>query len=175
MHQVIRRRGESETPADTRHTAELDFAEQSYGLQPAADLFDPFACLFTDRQSPGVAWSDRQWYSSAASGTGRHAGHLSLPQCVHERDDGIVLIAAVGYRPTLCNAFRISCRISLTPRIAEIDLDFQTLGGALSSWPTKHMLPVSAYISETIGAQHRFTGLTSLWVKSNGADRKRLM
>lgn len=115
IHQVIRRRGESETPADMRHTAELDFAEQSYGLQPAADLFDPFACLFTDRQSPGVAWSDRQWHSSAASGTGRHAGHLSLPQCVHERDDGIVLIAAVGYRPTLCNAFRISCRISLTP------------------------------------------------------------
>lgn len=40
VHRVVHRRGEGEEPADRRHAAELDFAEQAHGLQPAEDLLD---------------------------------------------------------------------------------------------------------------------------------------
>lgn len=40
VHQVVHRHSEGEEPADKRHVAELDFAEQPHGLQPAEELLD---------------------------------------------------------------------------------------------------------------------------------------
>jgi hypothetical protein len=46
-HQVVHGRGEGEQPADSLHTTEFDFAQHPDRLQPAEDLFDPFALLLT--------------------------------------------------------------------------------------------------------------------------------
>ena len=47
-YQVKHRCREGEEPAHPPHAAELDLTEQPHGLQPAEDLFDPFALLLTD-------------------------------------------------------------------------------------------------------------------------------
>ena len=46
-HQVEDRRGKGKEPADPPHPTACDLPQQPHGLQPAEDLFDPFALLLT--------------------------------------------------------------------------------------------------------------------------------
>ena len=47
-HQVVDRQGEGEHPLDSSHSAVTGLAQTGDGLEPAEDLFDPFALLLTD-------------------------------------------------------------------------------------------------------------------------------
>lgn len=46
-HEVIHGRSEGEQPANPLYATEFDFAQQPDRLQPAEDLFNPFALLLT--------------------------------------------------------------------------------------------------------------------------------
>src|SRR6266404_6362318 len=47
-YQVVSRSGEDKDPVHPRGAAMAQFAQQAHRLQPAEDLFDPFALLLTD-------------------------------------------------------------------------------------------------------------------------------
>src|SRR6266542_3137458 len=47
-YQIVSRSGEDKDPVHPRGAAMAQFAQQADRLQPAEDLFDPFALLLTD-------------------------------------------------------------------------------------------------------------------------------
>src|SRR6266705_2410932 len=47
-YQVVSRSGEDKDPVHPRGAAMAQFAQQAHRLQPAEDLFDPFALLLTN-------------------------------------------------------------------------------------------------------------------------------
>ena len=60
--QVVDCRGEREQPDDPPDVAELDLAAVAHRLQPAEDLFDPFAFLLTHGvagMTGGARWFPR--------------------------------------------------------------------------------------------------------------------
>ena len=83
-HQVVDRRGEGEQPADPPHPTEFDLPQLPHCLQPAEDLFDPFALLLTNR----VAGVPRVPAINGTRPPRRVLGHtgrdLQRPQILHE-------------------------------------------------------------------------------------------
>src|SRR5713101_2860297 len=96
-YQVVSGGGEDEDPVDAFGAAMAQLAQQAHRLQPAEDLFDPFALLLTDlvaRMAGGAAIDGR-----AAIGVvlGHVRRHLQFAQVFHEIMGVIVLVTAHGY------------------------------------------------------------------------------
>jgi hypothetical protein len=47
-HQIVNCQGQTEHPIDSRHSAMASLAQSADGLDPAEDLFHPFALTLTD-------------------------------------------------------------------------------------------------------------------------------
>ena len=92
--QVVSRRREDEDPIHALSPAVAQLAQQTYRLQPAEDLFDPFTLPLTDLialVSCGAAIDGRLAVSVVLGHVRRH---LQLAQVLHEVLGVVVLVAA---------------------------------------------------------------------------------
>src|SRR6266851_8680521 len=93
-YQVVGRSSEDKDPVHARGAAMAQLAQQAHRLQPAKDLFDPFALLLTDliaRMARGPFIDGRAAISVVL---GHMRRHLQFAQVFHEIMSVIVLVTA---------------------------------------------------------------------------------
>src|SRR5205814_10431035 len=82
-YQVVTRSGEDKDPGHPRGAAMAKFAQQPHRLQPAEDLFDPFALLLTDLITAVTGGATINGRAAISVVLGHVPRHLPFAQVFH--------------------------------------------------------------------------------------------